>query len=292
MDRTKRAGLLLALALAASPLKADGFKALAKELSSPARSAGILRVAVLPFAASNGVESQDSLNISEKLTTQVVRAGKVQAVERAMLGRIMEEHQLTRTGAIDPAAAKKLGRLLSIDGIVTGTFSERDGQLLLNARLINVETGVIVAASERRVERDWTPERRSSLVIHLPELKSAPAAVSPFAAEEALELHDALADASCAGSGEAEVLESGILDLKARRWAILLKNGATRSSLSRNLDSTVADIELKLDFLERVDAWSAQGSIPALTPSESARVTALDQKAFWLRQNCPRQEVN
>lgn len=291
MERKTRAGLLLTLILAASPLKANGFKAMAKELSSPAGSAGIRRVAVLPFIASNGVESQDGLNISEKLTTQVVRAGKVQAVERGMLGRIMEEHHLAQTGAIDPAAAKKLGRLLSIDGIITGTFSERNGQVFLNARLIDVETGVIVAASESRVERDWAPELRSSFVIHLPEPKPVRMNVPPLAPEEALDLRDAVAENSCADSGEAEVLESGILDLKARRWAALLKSGATRSSLNKNLDSTIADTELKLDFLERVDAWSAQGS-PALTPSENDRVTALDQKAFWLLRNCSRTEVN
>lgn len=126
-----------------------------KALSSPAQKAGIRRVAVLPFESSDGSGGEDGMNISEKLTTQIVRAGTVQVVERPLLHEIMAEHRLAQTGLLDPAALKKLGAILSVDAIVTGSFTTRGGQATLNARVIDVETGLIIAASERRVDRDW-----------------------------------------------------------------------------------------------------------------------------------------
>ena len=82
----------------------------------------------------------------------MVRIGKVQAVERSMLRNLMGEHHLAQTGMIDSATLKKLGKVFSADGVVTGSFINLGQKAVVNARLINVETGAIIAAVERKVE--------------------------------------------------------------------------------------------------------------------------------------------
>ncbi|MDD5658146.1 MAG: CsgG/HfaB family protein, partial [Elusimicrobia bacterium] len=78
------------------------------------------------------------------MTTQLVRLGKVQAVERSLLNKLMDEHALERTGLMEPATAKRLGAMLVVDGIVAGSFVTLGSRVKINARLIQVETGLIV----------------------------------------------------------------------------------------------------------------------------------------------------
>lgn len=61
----------------------------------------------------------------------------------------MEEHHLARTGMIDPTAIVKLGKVFSVDGVVAGSFVTLGREAVVNARIINVETGII-AADRRR----------------------------------------------------------------------------------------------------------------------------------------------
>lgn len=287
------AGLFLTLILAASPLRAaNGFKAMAKELSRAAKSAGIERVAVLPFVPADGSSAKDGWNISEKLMTQVVRVGKVQAIERSLLRNLMEEHHLAQTGMINPATLKKIGRVFSVEAVVTGSFVSLGREAVVNARLINVETGVIIAAAERQVDRDWFDAPGSGLADGRPAWLWVPAPefiveAPPLPSVDFLELRDAPAENSCAGASErVDRLESQILELKARYWAAQLKKGASLAGLKVNPGSTISDPFLKKSFYDRMNYWYGLDNAPALTPSEVRRFVYMDGKAYSLYREC------
>lgn len=280
------AGVLLA-ALAASAARADGYKKMAQDLSSDAKKAGISRVAVMPFEPADGGSVRDGWNISEKLTTQLVRGGKVQALERSMLKALMEEHELGRTGALDPATLRKLGRVLSAEGIVTGSFTTIGREVVVNARLINVETGVIVAASERRAERDWFDG--SVLFVPAPQFTvEAPTILT----EGEISLKDALRapaadEANCNNAATTvDRLEGQILDLKARYWAHKLRKGLDFATLKVNPGSTISDPELKQEFYDKIREWYARGRVPELSPAETKRFVAVDGQAYSIAQKC------
>src|SRR5690348_9677158 len=134
ISMARRAELLSAFILASTSLcGAESFKVIAKELSNAAKSAGIVRVAVLPFTSIGDADSGDGQNISEALMTQVVRLGKVQVVERSLLSDLMEENHLGQTGMIDPSMRKKIGRIFSVDAIITGSFMADGGKIIINA---------------------------------------------------------------------------------------------------------------------------------------------------------------
>lgn len=279
------AGLLAAL-LAAPAARADGFQKMARDLAAEAKKAGVSRVAVMPFEPADGGSARDGWNISEKLVTQLVRTGKVQTLERSMLKTLMNEHQLGRTGALDPVTLRKLGKVLAAEGIVTGSFVTIGREVVINARLVNVETGVILAASERRAERDWFD---APLFVPAPEfIVEAPSILT----EGELALKDSVSDGAsddmnCDNAATTvDRLESQILDLKARYWAGKLKKGLNMATLKSNPGSTISDPELKQEFYDKIKTWYKLDRVPALTPVETRHFVAVDGRAYALAQKC------
>ncbi|MBI5238851.1 MAG: hypothetical protein HY926_00120 [Elusimicrobia bacterium] len=298
-----RAPLLAALLLFLyMPAGAGGLKGLAKELAGGARRAGVARVAVLPFEPVDGGTSRQGWAVAEDLTTLLVRGGRVQAVERSLLKKLVDEHSLARTGLIDPSAVKKLGAVFAVDGIVTGSFVAAGSRVRVNARLIQVETGLIVAAGAAETGRE---------LFDLPGLSGDPAAASPsylyvpapvldveppaefmvglprLFPDESPELHDAPSDDSCADAAvRVDRMESLILDLKARYWALRLRQGLSAAGLKENPGSTITDPELKRRFYGLLKAWYERGSVPELTPEEVRRFVAVDRRAYDLHRAC------
>jgi len=292
---------------------ANAFKAMAKEFSQAAKVAGINRVAVVPFMPADGGAPAHGWNISERFLTQLVRAGRVKAVERSLLGQLVSEHRLGETGMLDRATLKRLGRILAVDGIVAGSFVSVGQGVLLYARLINTETGVIVAAGEARVKREWPESAGQEVRLGQPpalvpswpspappppicrqglgERGTACAAPlereAPPAMERSADLKDVPADVPCARA-EAEVdrLESRILDLKARYWAIQLRRGVSIADLVVFPGLTISDLDLRQTLFDRMHDWYAQGKIPDLTPEELQRFLVTDMEAFLLHRRC------
>jgi TolB-like protein len=285
----KTAGFILALLCAAAPGRADGFSALGKELSKAARKSGMQRVVVLPFSPGDSSSAKDGWVVAEKLTTQVVRSGEVRAVERSLLSNLLEEQRLGRTGMLDQSTLKKLGRVSTAEGVITGSFVTLGREIAIQARLIDVETGIIVAASERRVEKDWfenleAAQAKPPLWVAAPEfMVEAPA----FPEEQTPDLRDSVAEDSCSGAAErVDGLNRAILDIKARYWALKLRGGLKLASLAHNPGSEISDPLLKDEFYDRMKSWYAREDIPKLTPVEVKRFVDIDSKAFGLHQKC------
>jgi len=107
--------------------------------------------------------------------TELVKSGKFRVVEREQLQALMAEKNLTLSGDVDPKAAIKIGKLLGVNYLLTGSVTEygitdksahgsgigrlpgfsagkRSFVAALNARLIDTSTGEIVWADEARAE--------------------------------------------------------------------------------------------------------------------------------------------
>jgi hypothetical protein len=155
-------------------------------------------------------------------------------------------------------------------------------EVVVNARLINTETGVIVAASESRASRDWSD--LPGLFVPAPEfMVDAPT----IAEAQEPEFRDALSDGACVdAAARVDRLENEILDVKARYWALQLKNGLKFSNLTVSPGATISDPELKQEFYDRMKSWYAQKRVPALSPLETERFIALDGQAYSLARKC------
>jgi TolB-like protein len=293
--------LLLALAAAFfldGAAWAGGFKSLAQELSEGARKADMTRVAVLPFEPVDGSKSREGWSIAENLTTQLVRAGRIQTIERSLLKKLIDEHSLARTGLIEAASVKKLGAVLAVDGIISGSFVTMGRRVKVNARVVRVETGLIVSACEAEYDRELfdmpglfaqTGAGSSSFPdVPAPVLEGwPPPGFSDLFADEGLQLRDAPAAEFCADAAErVDRMERDILELKARYWAMQLHKGVDSASLKANPGSTITNPDLKRQFYDRMKYWYAQETIPELTPPEVKRFINMDRRAFALHQEC------
>ncbi|MFA6029682.1 MAG: FlgO family outer membrane protein [Elusimicrobiota bacterium] len=278
---------LAAFLLLHSAAWAGGFKSLAKELSRAAQDSGIARVAVLAFEPADSSSPKDGRPIAEKLTTQLVRAGGVQTVERALIGKLLGEQRLGKTGLIDRRMLKKLGAIFSVDGIVTGSFVTSGSRIVVNARLIDVESGLIIAACERDAPREWTDGPAPALVP-APESMEDPLWDDPriFTDKDGV-FRDSLAEEDCAlAAGRADRMESAVLDLKARYWALRLRGGSSLSGAWPFPGANISDLELRQTLYDRMRDWYAQSRIPALSPGELRRLSTLDRRVLLLHVGC------
>jgi curli biogenesis system outer membrane secretion channel CsgG len=102
---------------------------------------------------------------ADELTTQLVNTGKFTVVERAQLDAVLAEQNLGASGRVTGETAAKIGQLLGVQLILTGSITqfsiERTGigfrgiggsysnaESMLDVRLINTATGEILMAAE------------------------------------------------------------------------------------------------------------------------------------------------
>lgn len=70
----------------------------------------------------------------------------VKIVERERLEDILKELELGTSGKIDPDTAAKVGKLIGARYLVVGSYFDLFGSLRIDSRLLNVETGEIIAS--------------------------------------------------------------------------------------------------------------------------------------------------
>ena len=129
--------------------------------------AGRARVAVIDFEQKAYQEFQGKQIgeiVAEWLITSLVNTGRFEVVERAQLQKIMKEQQLGMTGMINQETAAKVGELLGVKVIITGSVIQIGNTYEVNARLISVEDGSILNAERiRGVGLDGVEQMMDSL---------------------------------------------------------------------------------------------------------------------------------
>lgn len=60
---------------------------------------------------------------ADELATQLVQTGKFTVIERAQLDAILREQNLGASGAVTPATAAKVGKLLGVQLLLTGSIT-------------------------------------------------------------------------------------------------------------------------------------------------------------------------
>jgi len=106
------------------------------------------KVAVLDFQLhGEGYETQDMGKfVAEWLITALVRDGRFEVIERRLLEKILAEQKLGLSGILDEGSASKLGQMLGAKVVISGSVMSLKGQIEVNARIIDVQTGSVIAA--------------------------------------------------------------------------------------------------------------------------------------------------
>jgi TolB-like protein len=115
-----------------------------------------LRMAVTSFVSTNRESSDDNnsfgVYFAETITSVLVDNVKnVRLIERTRLDAITKENALSLSGLINENDVRKVGELLPIDYIFTGTYTVLGDELAINARFVNVITGEITFSKNDQI---------------------------------------------------------------------------------------------------------------------------------------------
>lgn len=127
---------------------------LSRQIASKIEAGQKQKIAVLEFTDLQGSVTDFGRYIAEELITRLYDSNKFKVIERQLLNKVIAEQKLSLTGMVDPASAKKLGNVLGVDAIVSGTIADRGESLKVNARLISSETGEIFSAAATDIAKD------------------------------------------------------------------------------------------------------------------------------------------
>ncbi|WP_158501995.1 CsgG/HfaB family protein [Vitiosangium sp. GDMCC 1.1324] len=107
-------------------------------------------VAVLPFKNLNQDAALEwmRLGIAETVLSDLRANGQVQVVEREQLNHALTELALQQTRGTEESTAVRVGRMVGARTMLLGSFQRAGNQLRLNARLVAVETGVVLDAAK------------------------------------------------------------------------------------------------------------------------------------------------
>lgn len=120
--------------------------ALHAQATAPARST----VAVLAFDNNTGSSSYDQLGrgMAAMMTTDLAGVPAIRLLERDRLADVTKELDAQRSRYFDSTTAVAVGRLAGAQFIITGSLAAIDPQIRIDTRVIKVESGAIVKATQ------------------------------------------------------------------------------------------------------------------------------------------------
>ncbi|MGC9513271.1 MAG: CsgG/HfaB family protein [Fidelibacterota bacterium] len=116
-------------------------------------------IAIVEFSDIEGRNTHFGRYIAEELTTYLYKSGHFNIVERQMLHKIMNEQEMSLIGMIDENSAVRLGHLLGVQAIVSGSLTDLGSSVKINARLISSETGQVFSVASVEIPKDETVSR-------------------------------------------------------------------------------------------------------------------------------------
>ena len=92
--------------------------------------------------------------VTDALTQSVFETGNVRIIERANLEKILAEQKFQAGGLVDDNSAKAIGKIAGVDYVCYGDMKDIGEEISVNARIVDVESGEVLAISRTTVEKD------------------------------------------------------------------------------------------------------------------------------------------
>ncbi|UOG43568.1 FlgO family outer membrane protein [Leptospira noguchii] len=108
----------------------------------------MFKLAVLPLFNENGLITALGTTISSRLITKMYDPGKILLVEKSQLERLIDEQSFQKSGLVLSNQNLEIGRLSGADLILLGTVQFDDQSFLLQLRVVSLQSGEILAATE------------------------------------------------------------------------------------------------------------------------------------------------
>lgn len=133
-----------ALPVAAAPISAP-LPTAAAGVQKPRTSSQELNMAVMSLTPQNCSQT-DADAATEFLTSAVANLGRFNVLERGDIKRIFAEQKFQQSGCTKKECVAKIGQILNAQKLVVGTLTKLEGTYIINARVVDVQSGVIDVA--------------------------------------------------------------------------------------------------------------------------------------------------
>jgi len=142
-----------------------------------------------------GVAESDAVFMCDFLTQDLIKTNKFRVVERSNIDKILAEQGFQQSGCTESECAVKIGQILNLKYAVVGSIGWLADKYIVNANIVNIETGEIVFATDygvptkdkvrsisniiaKRIERYLVEgkiagidEYEYEMVLHMPKIK-------------------------------------------------------------------------------------------------------------------------
>lgn len=109
-------------------------------------------IAILDFS-NNSLMDKDkysslSAGLAEILITELSKVSSLQIVERQKITELIKEMQLAQSGMVSEDTGVQVGRLLGAKYLVFGSYMVIDKKMRVDTRIVEVETGITIKATQ------------------------------------------------------------------------------------------------------------------------------------------------
>ncbi len=92
--------------------------------------------------------------VTDALTQAVFECGNIKIIERVNLEKILSEQKFQASGIVDDSSAKSIGKIAGVDYVCYGDMKDIGEEINVNARIVDVESGEVIAISRTTVKKD------------------------------------------------------------------------------------------------------------------------------------------
>lgn len=103
------------------------------------------RITILNLEPRNLPET-DGLILTELISSSIIKTGRYQVIEAGQRNRVIEESRFTLSGLTEENQIE-IGKMLSAKRLVAGSISRLSGKVILNIRILDIETGETLFAT-------------------------------------------------------------------------------------------------------------------------------------------------
>lgn len=173
-------GTLWALPVQATSPYEESLKQLAEGVVADAAKANRGRLAVLDFTDAKGIVTPIGQFLAEELSTQILVAGELKVVDRALIVSTLKKFHVTQLEPAQAKAVKRAAKALRADVFVTGSYLESAGDFRITVKLLNPGTVQSLGATRGTVPKsgplaDLIKEANKPPVVTVdPSAKTAP----------------------------------------------------------------------------------------------------------------------
>ena len=132
----------------------EAVEQLATQIAAAAPDGKQVRIAVTDFADSQGVISDYSRYVADRLILRLARNQRLMAIERRFLGVVLEQLKLKRSDLAKPENARLLAKEFGADIVVLGSMTDLGNQITLEAKVVDILTNDTLGFASAEVTKD------------------------------------------------------------------------------------------------------------------------------------------